>query len=700
MKNKTIIGIVLIFIILVGCSNKIRNSTDGNKELAVIEEINVEVKELVKVSEEGGYQGMIKRSLISSGNNYRIKKVIEKAKKGEDVNIAYIGGSITEGAGATNGNSYATKSFEMFKELFVEDSSDNVKFINAGMGGTPSSLGIIRYQRDVIEQLDTLPDIVFIEFAVNDYQETTSGRAYESMIKDILNTENEPAVILLFSVFESRWNLQDLYIPIGNAYQLPMISIKDAVVPALDEEKLITDKEFFADSYHPTNYGHKIMADCIKNFFEIVDKEETSQGDIQVPTSPVLGTNFVGLKMIDRRLEDPKVQIEERGFVSLDQELVPMMNFDGEKSFPHNWKHSSEDSSDSFILKTECKNMMLVYKESSSSKAGSIDVYIDGRLSQTINSYSEGGWNNAVPILILDEEDSIEHTFEFRMSEGSEEKEFSILALGYTNESTQYEVPPAYDQARINIEYGAINPIEYYSDSTKTTRKANVLLPAGYDEQKKYPVLYLLHGIGGDENEWLYGKPQYVLGNLVAHQEAKEMIVVMPNVRARVNDEKNPKDVFSLDHYQAFDNFINDLTNDLMPYIEDNYSVEVGRENTAIAGLSMGGREALYIGFTIPETFGYIGAFCPAFGIFEYSNNNVREEGLFTEENFTLPKELETMIMIVKGKKDGVVKDEPIRYHNALVKNNIKHIYYEVDGGHDFNVWNNGLYHFAKRIFK
>lgn len=263
-----------------------------------------------------------------------------------------------------------------------------------------------------------------------------------------------------------------------------------------------------------------------------------------------------------------------------------------------------------------------------------------------------------------------------------------------------YTVPVGYDQPYEGSAYGTLKTITYYSKTTGTERKAKVLLPAGYSEDKKYPVLYLLHGIGGDENEWLYGKPVNIIGNLIHAKEVDEMIVVFPNVRARADDTANPKDIFTLEHFAAFDNFINDLMEDLMPYMEANYPIKRGRENTAIAGLSMGGREALYIGISKPETFGYIGAFCPAIGVFGYSNGNVTEKGLFTEETFTLPKELETVVMIVKGTEDGVVNDEPLKYHNALVKNNVPHIYYETAGGHDFTVWNHGLYHFAKTLFK
>ena len=134
-----------------------------------------------------------------------------------------------------------------------------------------------------------------------------------------------------------------------------------------------------------------------------------------------------------------------------------------------------------------------------------------------------------------------------------------------------------------------------------------------------------------------------------------------------------------------------------MPYMKENYPIAEGRANTAIAGLSMGGREALYIGLTMPDTFGYIGGFEPAVGVLPYD----REDGLFTEGTLKLPDEYNdrTYILICKGTKDTTVGDAPLNYHNALTKNGTPHAYYTVDFGHDHSAWKNGLYNFVRRIF-
>lgn len=259
----------------------------------------------------------------------------------------------------------------------------------------------------------------------------------------------------------------------------------------------------------------------------------------------------------------------------------------------------------------------------------------------------------------------------------------------------EYNPPSDYTKKQTGVTYAKRNTITYDSKTTGVERKAEIVLPIGYSEDKTYPVVYLLHGIGGDQTEWFQGRPIEIVGNLIAAGEADEMIMVFPNIRAREDDRACNE--FTAEHFAAFDNFINDLRDDLMPYIESHYSVKTGRENTAVCGLSMGGRETLNIGLKMPDKFKYIGAFEPAIGVLPYAT----EGGLFTEDTMTLPDDYKnnTFIMIVKGQSDGTVGENPLLYHRTLEKNGVPHIYYDMPGGHEFKVWNNGLYNFAKRIF-
>lgn len=237
-------------------------------------------------------------------------------------------------------------------------------------------------------------------------------------------------------------------------------------------------------------------------------------------------------------------------------------------------------------------------------------------------------------------------------------------------------------------EYGERVEIEYQSKTTGTTRKANIILPVGYDKSQTYPVLYLLHGIGGDETEWFQGKPIEIIGNLQAEEAVVPFITVVPNVRARANDH-DISDIYQQTNFSAFDNFINDLRDDLMPYMQEHYNIYTDREHTAICGLSMGGMESLNIGFSMLDTFGYIGAFSPA--------PTLNTALLTLEGSEYVPYH----VMICCGDSDSVVTEVPKGYHEVLEANGVEHVWYQYpDGDHNFTVWNDGLYNFVKNIFK
>lgn len=261
-----------------------------------------------------------------------------------------------------------------------------------------------------------------------------------------------------------------------------------------------------------------------------------------------------------------------------------------------------------------------------------------------------------------------------------------------------YKTIQNFDSKISDRQYGSIQTVSYYSTTTENTRNANIILPPNFNKSKKYPVLYLLHGIGGDENEWFGGKPNEIINNLVAEGKTKEMIIVMPNIRARHKDITTPPEFFSIEHFREFDNFLNDLRDDLIPWIENEYPTLEGRDYRAVAGLSMGGRSALHIGINLIDKFSYIGAFTPAVGVLPYHI----EEGLFTQATLTIPDKYKenTLIMIVKGDNDNIVGNIPEEYSNALTNNGVPHIYYITNGGHDFDVWKNSLYNFSRRIFQ
>jgi enterochelin esterase-like enzyme len=249
---------------------------------------------------------------------------------------------------------------------------------------------------------------------------------------------------------------------------------------------------------------------------------------------------------------------------------------------------------------------------------------------------------------------------------------------------------PGFDKVRAGIAHGNIDTISYASKTVGIKRKALLYTPPGFSKNKKYPVLYLLHGIGGDPNEWLYGgNPQVILDNLYADGKIVPMIVVMPNGRA-MKDDRPVGNVFDSVKVRAFATFEKDLLNDLIPYIEKTYPVLKDRESRAIAGLSMGGGQSLNFGLGNLDKFAWIGGFSSA-------PNTKRPEELVPDA--ARAKQQLKLLFISCGDSDRLITFSK-RTHDYLEKNNVPHIYYIEPGVHDFKVWKNGLYMFSQLLFK
>lgn len=189
-----------------------------------------------------------------------------------------------------------------------------------------------------------VPDIVIVEFAVNDADDETRGNCYESLVLKALASNNEPAVILLFSVFRNDWNLQDRLAPVGFYYDLPMVSMKDALVEQFqkpkDEGGVITKEQYFHDIYHPTNVGHRIMADALANLFRVTDRTNLDQKEDELTKYPIIGNDYVNVKLLDRKNADQIARVEIGAFCHTDTEpqMTEMDDHDyGTPLFPNNW---------------------------------------------------------------------------------------------------------------------------------------------------------------------------------------------------------------------------------------------------------------------------------------------------------------------------------------------------------------------------
>ena len=255
---------------------------------------------------------------------------------------------------------------------------------------------------------------------------------------------------------------------------------------------------------------------------------------------------------------------------------------------------------------------------------------------------------------------------------------------------TEKQAPVGFDVYKENIAHGKIDSVIYESKTVGTKRKAIIYTPPLFSNDEKYPVLYLLHGIGGDEKEWLNGaQPQIIFDNLYAENKIEPMIVVMPNGRA-MKDDRAIGNIFDKDKVEAFANFEKDLLEDLIPFIEKKFPVIKNRENRAIAGLSMGGGQSLNFGLGNLDKFAWVGGFSSA------PNTKV------PELLFPNPEEARQklkLLWISCGDNDGLIPFS-IRTHEYARDFDVPHIFYVEPGVHDFKVWKNSLYMFSKLIFK
>lgn len=249
--------------------------------------------------------------------------------------------------------------------------------------------------------------------------------------------------------------------------------------------------------------------------------------------------------------------------------------------------------------------------------------------------------------------------------------------------------PRGFDSLRAAIPHGTVDTIYYYSGTVGVKRRALVYTPPGFTRKKKYPVLYLLHGLAGTENEWVYNAPpQIILDNLYADKKVEPMVVVMPNGRA-MKDDKPGQNKFDSAKVKSFATFERDLLDDLIPHIEKNYPVYKQYQYRAIAGLSMGGGQALNFGLGNPDMFAYVAGFAPA-------PNTKMPEALVPD----LKKARQFKLLWISCGVDDYLLWVSKRTHDYLETNNIPHIYYTEPGTHDFNVWKNDLYIFSQLLFK
>lgn len=371
-----------------------------------------EVIDYSTLTEEEIYDLMVERSLITTGDETRMANVLDRAAKGEEITVAYIGGSITEGyhdnLTLAEDEKWAKMTNNWLSEQYPEATFN---YVNAGLSGTPSILGNLRLERDV---LASEPDIVFVEFAVNDGNATAYHNAYESMVRTLLTQDKDIAVVLLFTIVENGHTCQEYMTKIGENYALPMISLPNSLWVEMQEGRMTWD-DYSGDQSHPHVEGSKYIRDYIIYYFEqVIDGAAAGEVDKTLP-EPVYSDDYMNMSF----LESTNLDVEIEGFVE----------YDTHHWFNDGWFYKGSDGA-KMSFEVNCKKLAMVFKANNSQVYGDAQIYIDGELSTTVSSNMESGWNNPEQTYIINNDESAAHTVEI-VVEGGTPCCFYVLGFGY-----------------------------------------------------------------------------------------------------------------------------------------------------------------------------------------------------------------------------------------------------------------------------
>lgn len=364
-------------------------------------------------------EDMFKKSLVNKGDVSRISKLIDKAEKGEDITVAFLGGSITQGCNSTvYEKCYVELTYNWFKEKFK---NVNVKHINAGVGATGSLIGVHRVEIQIINEN---PDIVFVDAAVNDDEDYSCKVAYESVIRKLLSSKSKPAVVEVFMTMDTGFNVQEQQVQIGERYNVPMVSFRDAVKAEVDKNE-IKFGDLLTDEVHPNDDGHYIISQLLINLIEDVYKNDYLKGK--------------EIEIVDDTLEIPCV-FEDRyinGTILNNQKIIPkeitgFKNYDeGFQVFQNGWIfNETEIKEGKLTFEVEAKNIVLLYKKIIAESAGKIRVKVNDKDKVFLDTYFKNGWGDysATEILELSDETK-NYKIEIEVVKENISKEITILGV-------------------------------------------------------------------------------------------------------------------------------------------------------------------------------------------------------------------------------------------------------------------------------
>lgn len=347
------------------------------------------------------------------GDLSRLAAVMRRAQAGEEITVGVIGGSITEGYSTSNmkKNAYACLMRDWWQERFPDIT---VQYVNAGIGGTSSYLGVHRVQEDL---LDYEPDFVIVEFSVNDGNNNFYKRSYDNLLRRILMDENQPALMLLFTTQEDGTNAQVNDALLGFGYELPMISYGNAVLPAIEAGEF-TWKDISPDNIHPNDRGHAIIGELIYRYLNDV-YARLDEIPEEIP-SFTAKAQTIERYMNGRILDGASLTPVSEG--SFTEKVANWY-------FPYNNYWHTKGGDEAIVFEIEAANIGILYQRDVNDAYGEFDVYIDGGHVRTLNGNFVNGWGNSMAEdeLYTSDEPAL-HRVEVRKSPDSTGDLFTIIA--------------------------------------------------------------------------------------------------------------------------------------------------------------------------------------------------------------------------------------------------------------------------------
>lgn len=392
-------------------------SLDGEDTSQVEVDTPVEAMELVEnivlpeVETDLVTEEMMTTGVIGKANLGRLAAAMRKASRGEEITVGVIGGSITQGSSTSSEDqSYAQRFHRWWVAAFP---NTKINYVNAGIGATTSYLGVHRVDRDLLQYN---PDVVVVEFSVNDSSSMFFKKTYEDLILKILNTDNNPAVISLFMTMEDGTSAQKMHDGIGFLYQLPRISYGNVVLAEI-QKGTYTWQDISPDNIHPNDMGHSIAGELLWRYLNSVYEQVNT---IVSPVEPISVDPFGDLAYIEGTFYDHSnitpVEIASYEIGS------------GVWKFPNNW--ISKTGEGSIVFEVEAMNVGILFQRTTNGLSGQFEVYVDGEYCRTLDGNFKDGWGDfSESIEVFRSDEKKVRRIEIKKASDSIGDQFNLIGL-------------------------------------------------------------------------------------------------------------------------------------------------------------------------------------------------------------------------------------------------------------------------------